>query len=121
MKSPKRKSRRKSPKRKSRRKSRRKSPKRKSPKRKSPKRKSRRKSPSDRWDVYTMDGCPWCEKAEELLLNKGKNYTSSVGVGNPIVEKKMKEAGRTDYKYWPKIFHNDKFIGGYSDLEKRLK
>jgi glutaredoxin len=68
-----------------------------------------------------MNGCPWCEKAEELLRSKGKNYDSIPGVENPDVIEKMKKAGRLDYKYWPKIFHNNKFIGGYSDLEKRLK
>jgi glutaredoxin len=67
-----------------------------------------------------MQGCPWCNKAEQLLHKKGKNYKAILGVGNPEVDKKMKKAGRSDYKYWPKIFHNDKFIGGYGDLEKRL-
>jgi len=72
------------------------------------------------WIVYTMDGCPWCEKAQDLLRKKGKTFKAVPGVGNPEVDKKMKKAKRTDYRYWPKIFHNDKFIGGYADLEKRL-
>ena len=87
-------------------------------------RKSRRKTvfrfKSDTWTIYTMNGCPWCKKAEEILDKKGKTYKSILGVGNPEVEIKMKNAGKSDYKYWPKIFHNDEFVGGYSDLEKRL-
>jgi thioredoxin reductase (NADPH) len=70
--------------------------------------------------VYTLDGCPWCEKAKELLKDKKKKFVAKNGVNNTEVVEKMKKIGREDYKYWPKIFLNDEFIGGYTDLEKRL-
>lgn len=67
-----------------------------------------------------MQGCPWCKKAEDLLKKHNKKYQSIPGVGNKDVDELMRKNNRTDYKYWPKIFLNDIFIGGYIDLEKRL-
>ena len=67
-----------------------------------------------------MEGCTWCKKAGDLLKSKGENPKLIPGVGNAELEEKMRKAGKGDYKYWPKIFHNDIFIGGYTDLEKRF-
>ena len=76
---------------------------------------------NDYWEVYTLVGCPYCDKAKKLLEKHHKKFKSVVGAGNPVIEREiiMKGAPR-DYHYWPKIFHNGIFIGGYSDLEKIL-
>ena len=123
-KSPKRKSkstRRKSPKRKS--KSRRKSRRKKSPKRKS---KSRRRKSVKRsafsnsgWYIVTKDGCPYCDKAKSLLSQKGINYKAEVANdSNKVKIYKKVDNITNNYRYFPMIFHNGKFIGGYTELEK---
>jgi glutaredoxin len=72
----------------------------------------------DSWLIYAKDGCPYCEKAKNLLKNKNQKVEVINGVNNPDVDKKMTEIGRSDYKTWPKIFRNGEFIGGFVDLEK---
>ena len=119
-KSPKQKSksrRRKSPKRKS------KSRRRKSPKRKS---KSRRRKSVKRssfsnsgWYIVTKDGCPYCDKAKSLLSQKGIKYKVEVANDSNKVQIYKKVDNITNnYRYFPMIFHNGKFIGGYTELEK---
>ena len=76
----------------------------------------------EKWQIYTKEGCGYCQKAKETLLmyaTKNPNVTVEIikGVGNPELIQKMKG---NSYAYWPKIFLNNKFIGGFSDLEKRL-
>ena len=122
-KSPKRRSpKRKSPKRKS---PKRRSPKRKSPKRKSPKRKSSFKSPRDiksvEWYIFTINTCVYCNKAKKLLEDHNKSFISteindqnSKDIYNSI------DALTDNYRYFPIIFHNGKFIGGYTELNKLI-
>jgi glutaredoxin len=67
-----------------------------------------------------MEGCGWCAKAIQLLKTSKEKVTVKKGEGNKDLAKLMQSQGRADYKYWPKIFLNGKFIGGYTDLEKKL-
>lgn len=74
-----------------------------------------------------MDTCIFCKKAKNLLeerANKDRTHISVKaipGVGNPEVDKIMASVGRSDFRSWPKIFLNGDFIGGYGDLENKLK
>ena len=140
-KSPKRKSpspKRKSPKRKS---PKRKSPKRKSPspKRKSPKRKSKSlklKSNSSKnsafsnikeliqkneWFIVSLDGCTYCDKSKELIKSKGSKFESeSLNDSNKNYIYQSIDSLTNNYRYFPIIFHNGKFIGGYGELQKLI-
>lgn len=102
---------------KSRRKSR-KSPKRKS---KSKRRKSVKRSAfsNSGWYIVTKDGCPYCDKAKSLLSQKGINYKVEVANNsNKVQIYKKVDIITNNYRYFPMIFHNGKFIGGYTELEK---
>lgn len=88
------------------------------------KKKSRSNSPKGKsWVIYTKKGCPYCEKAKDLLETRKTGrllVVNGVINGKPIQEinEIMKDIGKEDFKTWPKIFFNGKFIGGYTDLEK---
>jgi glutaredoxin len=116
---------RKSPKRKS---PKRKSPKRKSPKRKSPKRKSpKRKSPENKlldeinkikWYIFTMKGCKYCSEAINLLSQHNQHFTTQeVNKYNIKDIYSIIDSSTSNYRYFPIIFHNDEFIGGYQELK----
>jgi glutaredoxin len=85
----------------------------------------------EKWEIYTMEGCMFCEKAKKLLQNRKDKYdnikvNTIVGIdenGNEDRDLiiKLKKQGKSDYSTWPRIFLNNEFIGGFSDLEKLLK
>ena len=73
------------------------------------------------WLIYTKSGCSYCEKAKKLLDNYNFKY-KKIDVNN---ENKEKIYGSIDsktnkYRYFPIIFKNDVFIGGYTELTKLL-
>jgi glutaredoxin len=74
-------------------------------------------TPPDSWEVYTKDGCGYCEKAKKALAGR-PNVRIIRGEGNMELQQRM---SGINFVTWPKIFLNGKFLGGYSDLEKTLK
>jgi glutaredoxin len=76
---------------------------------------------SDLWIIYYKAGCPWCEKAEQFLIKNNFKPKMIDGVNNEKLKSLMKKQGHENYTYWPKIFLNGVFFGGYSDLEKKFK
>jgi len=82
---------------------------------------SRSISKPSSWKVYTKDGCSYCKKAKDLL-GKHKLPFETVEITDSnrkqiynIIDKKT-----DSYRYFPVIFKNKKFIGGYTELEKML-
>jgi glutaredoxin 3 len=74
---------------------------------------------NDKWYIVTKDGCPYCDKAKAFLTEKCINYKVEV-LNNSNKEQiyKKLDSVTNKYRYFPMIFHNDKFIGGYTELEK---
>jgi len=70
-------------------------------------------------EMYTKEGCPYCERAKEFLIlykPKIKEYDSlSDKERDKIQQRIIKQTGK-EYSMYPKIFINNNFIGGYSDL-----
>jgi glutaredoxin 3 len=65
--------------------------------------------------IYTTPLCPYCQRAKELLLQKGAKF-KEIDVSDPskrlaLVEK---AGGR---KTVPQIFIRNQHIGGYDDLK----
>jgi glutaredoxin len=79
---------------------------------------------SENWELYTMDGCGWCVKArqdiEKRIQTHGGTLKTIKGAESTDVTviAKLKATGKPT---WPKIFLNNRFLGGYSDLEKYIK
>ena len=70
--------------------------------------------------IYSLDGCPFCIKAEKLLKNNSLLYK----VIRITQEEKQKYKEYLRVKTFPQIYYvkNDELtpIGGCSDLEKYL-
>jgi len=66
-------------------------------------------------DIYTVQYCPYCQDAKELLSRKGVNYHEIDVTGKRDVRKEMiqRAKGRSTY---PQIFIGATHIGGCDDL-----
>lgn len=65
--------------------------------------------------VYTMNFCPYCERAKALLKQKGLPYDEiKLGDDDDAAWDALEK--RSGMKTMPQIFHGDRLIGGYSDL-----
>jgi glutaredoxin len=71
--------------------------------------------------LYKMDGCRWCDKAEELLDSKKIPYEAvpfqSVSKEDLIRISKSKDGSLS----FPIVVIGDKYIGGFTELQKMLK
>lgn len=66
--------------------------------------------------VYTMDGCPYCEKAKALLTRRQVAYQEiRVPYEDDAEWERLEKI--SGLKTMPQIFHGDRLIGGYSDLD----
>jgi glutaredoxin len=67
--------------------------------------------------IYTLDGCGACQKAKDLLKEKGIKFTVYPKKDHEETIKKLTNG----YKYAPVIIDkNNKFIGGFEDIRKIL-
>lgn len=65
--------------------------------------------------VYTMDHCPYCERAKALLKQRGLAFEElKLGLDDDAAWDAL--SARTGLKTMPQIFSEDRLIGGYSDL-----
>ena len=72
--------------------------------------------------LYGKESCIYCKEAIQLLKTRNKNY-KYVEIKNDkqqetlynIIDKKT-----NNYRYFPIIFKNGKFIGGYTELKKLI-
>jgi glutaredoxin len=78
------------------------------------------------YTVIIKKNCPYSINAIELLKNKNKKYKEidyyklNTKLQNEIVDTIKEINNNKEYKLFPKIFKNDKFIGGYDDLSKMI-
>jgi glutaredoxin 3 len=65
--------------------------------------------------VYTMDYCPYCERAKSLLSQRGVAYDE---IRVPMDDDAQWDAleKKTGMKTMPQILHGERLIGGYNDL-----
>ena len=85
----------------------------------SPKRKKQIVSVEYEYILYGKESCIYCKEAVQMLKTRNKNY-KYVEIKNDkqletlynIIDKKT-----NNYRYFPIIFKNGKFIGGYTELK----
>lgn len=82
------------------------------------------KNKLDKWIIFTLKDidCSACRNAKKLLKKHNIKFTEKL-----ISDKKIKyvqnklDKYTKKYRYFPMIFKNNKFIGGYDKLEKMFK
>jgi glutaredoxin len=78
------------------------------------------------WLIYAKDGCPYCEKAMDMLEKYNISYTvldkSKLSNDWNVGDYPKDLQKRKDFNTWPKIFMgattDNVFVGGYGDLKK---
>lgn len=67
--------------------------------------------------IYEKNACPFCVRAKALLEKKGLEYQTINAVDNreALIERVV-ATGNPEPKSVPQIFHNDEYIGGYTEL-----
>jgi glutaredoxin 3 len=65
--------------------------------------------------VYTMDYCPYCERAKRLLGTRGVAFQEiHVEMDDDSTwDQLFKKSG---LRTMPQIYHNDQVVGGYTEL-----
>jgi len=64
--------------------------------------------------VYTWTVCPYCDRAKNLLTQKGLEYTEINLDGKNDELKSLRQ--KTGYRSIPQIFIGEEFIGGFQEL-----
>lgn len=81
------------------------------------------------YTVYTKSGCPFCDKA--LTALQGVSFAKDVewvSADAYLVDPGLKEAflraieafAGEKWRTFPMVFHDGRFVGGYTDLEAYL-
>jgi glutaredoxin len=85
------------------------------------KNKSKKSKSKPKYIIYSIEGCSYCKEAKELLKSK-KIPFKEIKVTDSNIEKIYKNIDKKTkkYRYFPIIFKNNIFIGGFSDLDKNL-
>lgn len=71
------------------------------------------------YKVYGRPNCGYCEKAKNLLTIKGLPFTYVDVLEKPENLTEMKRLA-PNAKTVPQIFHDDVYVGGFTELEKSL-
>lgn len=75
--------------------------------------------------IYSKSGCINCTKVKSLIKEKNLIF-SVIDCDEYIIENKddfllfIKEKANREYKMFPMVFYEGKFIGGYSDTQEYI-
>lgn len=67
--------------------------------------------------VYTINNCPYCVRAKNLLISLGFKY-KEILISTDDENARIELGKKTGMKTMPQIFYGEKLIGGFSDLDK---
>jgi glutaredoxin 3 len=71
------------------------------------------------WVIYTKKDCVYCEAAKTLLKQNGLSFIDiNVNDLNKSDIYKLIDASTNSYRYFPIIFKDNRFIGGYNELNE---
>ena len=76
-------------------------------------------SSKKRVTIYTIEGCPYCIRAIQLLQQQGITYEKIDVTANPAQRAWLQE--KTGQKTVPQIFFENRTLGGHSDLVALLQ
>ena len=73
------------------------------------------------WFIVTMDGCTYCDDAKKLLQkHKFKFHTQMLTQKTKDTIYESIDNMTKKYRYFPIIFYKGEFLGGYTELKKKL-
>jgi glutaredoxin len=75
------------------------------------------------YTIYVRSNCAYCVKAKELLQNEVRNplfvnCDAYLAYNTQEFLNEMKEFIGYEYRTFPMVFKNGKFIGGYTETKK---
>ena len=76
---------------------------------------------NNEWFILSKEDCKFCHKSIDLLSSRGQHFGMFTfdKDGNPkSIAESIKDS--LDYKKFPIIFNNSLFIGGYTELKKKI-
>ncbi|MGQ5524965.1 glutaredoxin 3 [Chitinimonas sp. PSY-7] len=65
--------------------------------------------------MYTTGYCPYCLRAEQLLIRKGVTQINKIRIDLDTAERDIMMS-RTGRRTVPQIYINERHIGGFDDL-----
>lgn len=70
-------------------------------------------------EIYTTQSCPYCHKAKRLLKSLNLDFveTDVTDSFEQMQDNLSKRFSKNDISTVPQIIINDKYVGGYDDLE----
>jgi glutaredoxin len=68
--------------------------------------------------IYSKDNCPWCDRAKELVTNKGFTY-EEIKIGRDITREEFLEQF-PNVRTVPYIFVGERPYAGYEELKEYL-
>ena len=71
-------------------------------------------------EVYTTASCPYCVAAKNLLKAKGLSW-EEIRVDDDAAQREAMLTRSQGHRTVPQIFINDRFIGGYQELQAAEK
>jgi glutaredoxin len=75
--------------------------------------------------IYSKSECSYCTKVKKLLLGK-EIFFVDISCDEFLIEDKeqfllfIKERAKKDYRTFPMVFKDAKFIGGFDDTQRYL-
>ena len=72
--------------------------------------------------IYSKSNCPYCIKVKKLLLDK-QSFFVDISCDEYLLEDKegflsfIKERANKEYKTFPMVFKDRKFIGGFAETQ----
>ncbi len=64
--------------------------------------------------MYCTETCPYCERAEKLLVKKGVEFEKKlIDYDDDLFEEMKQKAGQNSV---PQIFIDERHVGGFEDL-----
>lgn len=79
------------------------------------------------YTMYSISGCNYCKKSKDLIQTKCKEckthncdkYVATLRDSDEFYAFMNKYTNK-NYKYFPMIFYDHKFIGGYQELQTQI-
>jgi glutaredoxin len=71
--------------------------------------------------IYSTPRCSWCDRVTKMLEDYEVNVEKIDVSGNKVLIKEMQKAAGEKVTSVPQVIIDEKFIGGYTEVERFLK